>query len=96
MEGIRLFFPGLYLSFKPNNMKKYLLLLSIPAMLFACKGNENNANTAATDSAATAAPADTTTAPATAAQYTCPMHPDVLSDKPGQCPQCGMELQVKS
>lgn len=96
MEGIRLFFPGLYLSFKPNNMKKYILLLSIPAMLFACKGNENNANTAASDTSATAAPADTAAAAATAVQYTCPMHPDVLSDKPGQCPQCGMELQVKS
>jgi hypothetical protein len=24
--------------------------------------------------------------------YTCPMHPDVMSDKPGKCPQCGMTL----
>ncbi|HEY1490579.1 MAG TPA: efflux RND transporter periplasmic adaptor subunit, partial [Verrucomicrobiae bacterium] len=24
--------------------------------------------------------------------YTCPMHPDVISDKPGQCPKCGMNL----
>ncbi len=28
--------------------------------------------------------------------YTCPMHPEVMADKPGACPQCGMELQVKS
>ncbi len=27
--------------------------------------------------------------------YTCPMHPDVASDKPGKCPKCGMDL-VKS
>jgi len=24
--------------------------------------------------------------------YTCPMHPDVKSDKPGDCPKCGMGL----
>ena len=24
--------------------------------------------------------------------YTCPMHPDVVSEKPGQCPKCGMNL----
>jgi Ni,Fe-hydrogenase III large subunit len=29
---------------------------------------------------------------AKAAQYTCPMHPEVLSDEPGSCPKCGMHL----
>lgn len=24
--------------------------------------------------------------------YTCPMHPEVISDKPGKCLKCGMEL----
>ncbi|MFA6086331.1 heavy metal-binding domain-containing protein [Mucilaginibacter sp.] len=28
-------------------------------------------------------------------QYTCTMHPEVLSDKPGKCPKCGMELVKK-
>ena len=26
------------------------------------------------------------------AQYTCPLHPEVLSDAPGSCPECGMFL----
>ena len=27
-----------------------------------------------------------------AATYTCPMHPEVRQDRPGQCPKCGMTL----
>lgn len=26
--------------------------------------------------------------------YTCPMHSEVTSDKPGKCPKCGMTLEV--
>ena len=28
--------------------------------------------------------------------YACPMHPNFISDKPGKCPQCGMELTLSS
>ena len=28
-------------------------------------------------------------------QYTCEMHPEVISDKPGKCPKCGMNLVPK-
>lgn len=28
----------------------------------------------------------------TAATYTCPMHPDVVTTEPGTCPRCGMKL----
>jgi CopA family copper-resistance protein len=27
--------------------------------------------------------------------YTCPMHPEIRSDKPGNCPKCGMKLVKK-
>ena len=27
--------------------------------------------------------------------YSCPMHPEVTSDKPGTCPKCGMALEMK-
>lgn len=27
--------------------------------------------------------------------YTCTMHPEVVSDKPGKCPKCGMDLVKK-
>jgi Cu+-exporting ATPase len=30
------------------------------------------------------------------AVYTCPMHPEVLQDHPGNCPKCGMSLERKS
>jgi hypothetical protein len=32
----------------------------------------------------------------TDAVYTCPMHPKVLSDKPGICPECKMDLIEKT
>jgi len=28
--------------------------------------------------------------------YTCPMHPQIISDHPGQCPICGMDLILKT
>jgi hypothetical protein len=30
-----------------------------------------------------------------AAQYVCPMHPEVVSDSPGRCLKCGMTLERK-
>ena len=28
-------------------------------------------------------------------KYTCPMHPEVVQDRPGDCPKCGMHLTLK-
>jgi len=32
--------------------------------------------------------------PGATTRYTCSMHPEVVSDKPGKCPKCGMNLIV--
>ncbi len=42
--------------------------------------------------AAPLTPAAPAAPPAAGAQYTCPMHPEVLRDAPGDCPLCGMAL----
>lgn len=36
-----------------------------------------------------------TTAKPKAVKYTCPMHPEVVKDQPGECPKCGMPLVEK-
>ena len=33
--------------------------------------------------------------PSVAVTYTCPMHPEVVSDQAGKCPKCGMTLVEK-
>jgi Cu+-exporting ATPase len=33
------------------------------------------------------------THPIDASKWTCPMHPEIVSDKPGTCPKCGMALE---
>ena len=38
---------------------------------------------------------DTTSKPAQAGYWTCPMHPEVHQTKAGQCPKCGMNLEYK-
>lgn len=40
-------------------------------------------------------PGDTGGSPAQNAVYTCPMHPEIIGDKPGECPICGMDLVPK-
>jgi Cu+-exporting ATPase len=35
-------------------------------------------------------------APSPEAEYTCPMHPEILTSKPGDCPICGMALEPRA
>jgi len=45
--------------------------------------------------AATAAAPAPDAGHAAAVEYTCPMHPEVISDRPGACPKCGMALEPR-
>lgn len=81
-------------------MQKFLFL-ALAALTFgtvACSENQpaTETTTPATDAAVVPA-TDSTALPAdgTAVIYTCPMHPEVTSAQPGQCPKCKMDLVVK-
>jgi hypothetical protein len=78
-----------------------IVLASVSILATGCS-DKGGATDATTTTTAPAAKSDTTAAPAGSAtkakvgQYTCPMHPEVVSDQPGKCPKCGMTLVKKS
>ena len=41
----------------------------------------------------TETPKQPAAAPAKGTKYTCPMHPEIVRDAPGDCPKCGMALE---
>jgi hypothetical protein len=73
-------------------MKKVTLMAI--AILFAGTSAFAAHSTTASDTSKTKKTKTTTTKTTAKVQYTCPMHHDVLSDKPGKCPKphCGMTL----
>lgn len=67
-------------------MKKVFVLVSIAAVILAISCNRGSSD---------AQKQPTTQESNTQVYYTCTMHPEVHSDKPGKCPICGMELVKK-
>jgi PBP1b-binding outer membrane lipoprotein LpoB len=61
--------------------KRYFMLIGIIVMFTMAACSNQNAGNNKTNKATTV--------------YTCPMHPEVNSDKPGTCPKCGMDLVIK-
>lgn len=69
------------------------------ATLLAAAGIAGLTLAGCTDSSQQDTPAQSTNQPAQkdaqTVQYTCSMHAEVLQDKPGDCPKCGMKLTEK-
>ncbi len=53
-------------------------------LLTGCSASSSNESKATDSSTQTAT-----------VKYTCSMHPEVVQDKPGDCPKCGMKLVQK-
>jgi hypothetical protein len=72
------------------------LLLSASLTVFAAAQSHIHDHSKMDMSSNTSLAKDTTRA-IVKNKYTCPMHPEVISNKPGKCPKCGMTLvKVKS
>ena len=69
-------------------MKKrflYFLLLATGIVIGSYSVNQLHSQT----------PAQNNTEKQQTVKYTCPMHPELIKDKPGKCPICRMELVIK-
>lgn len=72
---------------KKIKMKKTILFSSaVLVLLLSACGNNPASQKANADAF------DTAKLKTGEAFYQCEMHPEVISDKPGSCPKCGMDL----
>jgi hypothetical protein len=83
-------------------MKKLLFLGLVFTSLSAITSCSDNKSSTETSTAASPAATDSTATPGgnpgpgiAAETYTCTMHPEVITNEPGKCPKCGMDLVKK-
>ncbi len=72
--------------------KFFYSMILVAGLLFA--GSTFNSINAQTQAPQKETKKETTTKPV-AMKYTCPEHHDVVMNKPGKCPKCGMALVAK-
>lgn len=77
-------------NMKNNKIKLSILAVAIISLIGVYSFNAAYSFEKNTKSAGYSIPDSTVTK-----TYTCPMHPEVISDKPGKCPKCGMDLELK-
>lgn len=80
----------------PTNTRFAILFTTVATLLITVGttcATEPKPRPTALDPSNPAAPESASAA--TAPTYTCPMHPEVISDKPGRCEKCGMKLVAK-
>jgi hypothetical protein len=72
-------------------MKKLALISAIFIAVGFMSGCNNSSKATSKETKGTSINAQETSLPK-GVYYTCEMDPDVHSDKPGDCPKCGMKL----
>ncbi|WP_082434231.1 heavy metal translocating P-type ATPase [Devosia sp. A16] len=98
-EGTRYYFccDGCLRSFEAEpqkylNAKPFELPVAKPAAGAAAPGRHDHAHHSHDGHAHGAPPVDPSTV-AAGTKWTCPMHPEIVKDGPGDCPICGMALE---
>ena len=80
-------------------MKKNIFILACLVVLgiafSACSNNTGSTKDTTGNKDSSSSMKDSSMMKQTAVVYTCKMHPEVISDKPGKCPKCGMDLVKK-
>jgi hypothetical protein len=75
-----------------NTVSRHLIAATLFITLASCRQETQRSDDHKNHSNPSGA---TTTEPSKSAVYTCPMHPEVIANAPGKCPQCDMDLVLK-